>query len=82
MSQSVNTIYLLHKYIQLSIKADNFCIDATAGKGKDTVFLANLVGEKGHVLAMDVQPAALEATEKLLQQRNLLQRVELILDGH
>lgn len=82
MSQSVNTIYLLQKYIQLSIKVDSFCIDATAGKGKDTVFLANLVGEKGHVLAMDVQPAALEATEKLLQQRNLLQRVELILDGH
>ena len=26
--------------------------------------------------------SALEATEKLLQQRNLLQRVELILDGH
>lgn len=55
MSQSVNTIYLLHKYIQLSIKADNFCIDATAGKGKDTVFLANLVGEKGHVLAVALE---------------------------
>lgn len=46
------------------------------------MFLANLVGENGRVLAMDVQPAALEATEKLLKQHNLAQRVELVLDGH
>ena len=52
------------------------------GKGHDTLFLAELVGEKGRVLSMDVQPAALEATQTLLQKHQMDQRVQLVLDGH
>ena len=82
MSQSVNTIRLLQQSLQLIIKEGACCIDATAGKGKDTLFLAKLAGESGRVLAMDIQPAALEATEKLLQKHHVAERVTLILDGH
>lgn len=46
-------------------------IDATAGNGKDTLFLAQLVGEKGMVYAFDIQKEALNTTEKLLQQNNI-----------
>jgi len=41
-------------------------IDATAGNGHDTLFLAQLVGENGHVYAFDVQKAAIEATQARL----------------
>ncbi len=82
MSQSINTIRLLQQSLQLSIKEGAFCIDATAGKGYDTLFLAKLVGETGRVLAMDIQPDAIDATKKLMEQHQLLHRVELVLDGH
>ena len=82
MTQSVNTIRLLHQSLQLSIKAGDRCIDATAGKGKDTLFLAQLVGESGHVTAMDIQAQAIKATKERLQKHQVLSRVTLVQDGH
>lgn len=82
MSQSINTIRLLQQSLQLSIKEGAFCIDATAGKGNDTLFLAKLTGDSGRVLAMDIQPAALEKTKELLEKNQIAHRVQLILDGH
>lgn len=82
MAQSINTIRLLHQSLQLSIKEGAFCIDATAGKGYDTVFLANLAGPAGKVLAMDIQPQALEAAAALVNKQGLQQQVEFVLDGH
>ena len=81
MAQSINTIRLLHQSLQLSIKEGAFCIDATAGKGHDTVFLANLAGSAGKVLAMDIHPQALEAAAALVHKQGL-QQVEFVLDGH
>lgn len=81
MAQSINTIRLLHQSLQLSIREGAFCIDATAGKGHDTVFLANLAGSAGKVLAMDIQPQALEAAAALVHKQGL-QQVEFVLDGH
>lgn len=55
-------------------------IDATAGNGHDTHFLAELVGNEGHVYAFDIQQKALETTAKHLG--DLTSRVSLILDSH
>lgn len=55
-------------------------VDATAGNGNDTEFLANHVGENGHVYAFDIQQAALDATTARLGKLN--ERVTLILDSH
>lgn len=55
-------------------------VDATAGNGNDTQFLAELVGEDGHVFAFDIQQQALDATKERLQ--DLSERVTLILDSH
>lgn len=82
MSQSVNTIRLLKKSLQMSIKPDSFCIDATAGKGNDTLFLAETVGENGHVIAMDIQQQAIDATGILLEKHKLSGRVQLVVDSH
>ncbi|MBU9721046.1 MULTISPECIES: class I SAM-dependent methyltransferase [Bacillaceae] len=57
-------------------------VDATAGKGNDTLFLAKLVGESGHVYSFDIQEQAILATKDKLQLHEIEQRVELIHDGH
>ncbi len=52
-------------------------IDATAGKGRDTAFLAMAVGPKGHVHAFDVQAEAIAATHKLIESAGLNSTVTL-----
>lgn len=48
------------------LKAGEIAIDATAGKGRDTAFLAQMVGPRGWVHSFDIQAEAIESTEKLL----------------
>jgi len=57
-------------------------IDATAGNGHDTLFLARRVGEKGKVFAFDVQSQALERARKRLAQEDLTGRMTWIHQGH
>ncbi|TQR18020.1 class I SAM-dependent methyltransferase [Psychrobacillus vulpis] len=64
------------------ITKGDIVVDATAGNGYDTVFLAELVGETGHVYAFDVQAEAIKSTQEKLIQANLHSRSTLILDGH
>lgn len=64
------------------IEEGDSCIDATAGTGQDTAYLAKLCGETGKVLAFDIQEIALEQTRERLEKLGYLQRVELILDSH
>lgn len=78
---------LLHRVLPFSkrlisetVKPGETVVDATAGNGNDTLFLAELVGENGRVFAFDIQQAALVATETRLGELN--DRVKLILDSH
>jgi len=57
-------------------------IDATAGNGHDTVFLAKQTGESGHVYAFDIQHRAIENTRIRLLEQQLEQRVTLIEGSH
>ena len=57
-------------------------VDATAGNGSDTVFLAGLVGSSGRVVAFDVQRQALEITSSKLHSHGLQEIVILVEDGH
>lgn len=58
------------------------CLDATAGTGRDTLFLCELAGEKGQVTAMDIQEKAIAQTKSRLERSGYLDRVRLLLDGH
>lgn len=57
-------------------------VDATSGNGHDTLFLAELVGENGHVYSFDIQEEAINNTKNRLSEHNLYHRTTLILDGH
>ncbi len=46
-------------------------LDATAGNGHDTLFLARCIGQTGHVYAMDVQAAAVAETRRRLLEAGI-----------
>ena len=64
------------------MRSGDWVIDATAGNGHDTAFLAERVGERGRVWAFDVQKAALESTARRLKELSLEGRVNLVHAGH
>ena len=68
--------------IRTQIKPGDLCIDATMGSGHDTLFLSQLAGPSGCVLAFDIQQAALDSTKALLQEHEHLAPVQLLLDSH
>ena len=81
MKQSQIT-YWCHEIIRSQAEEGGYYIDATMGKGNDTLFLCELAGENGKVLAFDIQQEALDATRELLRTHGKEQQAELILDGH
>ena len=70
------------RFAQEVVKPGDLCVDATAGTGQDTVFLARLVGERGQVLAYDIQEEALRQTGDRLKREGLESRVRLIQKSH
>lgn len=57
-------------------------VDATAGNGQDTVFMAEGVGPDGRVYSLDIQEEALSNTSRLVSGRGMSERVTTILGGH
>lgn len=70
------------RLIQRVTKEGDLVVDATAGNGNDTLFLAETVGPSGKVFAFDIQQEALNATKQRLIQHDCLEQVELICDSH
>lgn len=78
----LNTTDLAKQFISSVLKKGDFAIDATMGRGNDTVLLCELVGKKGTVLAFDIQQEAINSTKERLAQNNLENTATLILDSH
>lgn len=75
-----NTLGLVHGFLWRQVQPGAFCIDATAGRGRDTVLLCRLAGETGRVLAFDIQPEAVAQTRALLAEEGL--HAEVVRDSH
>lgn len=71
-----------HEVIKSQAQAGGFYVDATMGKGNDTLMLCRLAGNAGRVLAFDIQEEALRITEERLKEQGMSHLAELILDGH
>ena len=76
----LNTLGLVHEFLRRHVQPGAFCIDATAGKGRDTALLCRLVGETGRVLAFDIQQSAIDQTRTLLKKEGL--QAQLVRDSH
>lgn len=68
--------------LEMSVSEGDIAVDATAGNGHDTLFLANLVGDDGYVYAFDVQKEAVDATLHRLLDNALEHRAIVLKDGH
>ncbi|ADY56180.1 rRNA methylase [Syntrophobotulus glycolicus DSM 8271] len=77
-----NIQHLPKIFLSSMISEGDLVLDCTAGLGRDTLFLARLVGPRGKVYAFDIQDKAVEATKKLLQDEGLLKRVEVLQADH
>jgi len=77
-----NSLGQSHEFIEKAVKPGDTVVDATAGNGNDTVFLAKLVGDAGKVYSFDIQEQAIQNTGKKLRDAGLTERVVLIKDGH
>lgn len=67
---------------QKVLQPGDIAVDATVGNGHDTAFLAKMVGETGHVFGFDIQPEAINQTNKRLQMEELSNQVSLFHRGH
>lgn len=72
----------VHQILSNHLRQGDFAIDATAGNGHDTVFLAQAVSESGKVLAIDLQASAIEATRQRLAEAGVNARVHVERGDH
>ncbi len=77
----LNTLGLAHWFLATHIRPGHVCIDATIGRGRDTLFLAQRVGETGCVIGLDIQPEAVESTRRLLEHSGLSVETHNAADG-
>lgn len=78
----LHAVNLAKDFIKKAVSPGDVVVDATVGNGNDTLFLADIVGDKGKVYGLEIQQKALEITRDALQKRGLIDRVDLICDGH
>ncbi len=77
-----NSLGQSHEIIMKAVGEGDTVIDATAGNGGDTLFLAELAGPSGRVYSFDIQQAAIDKTLEKLTVAGMKDRVSLICDGH
>lgn len=71
-----------HSLLAARLQPGDCVVDATAGNGHDTRFLAELVAPTGHVFAFDVQAEAIASTQALLASASLDAFCTLIHESH
>jgi predicted methyltransferase len=72
----------VHHLLTNHLKEGDRAIDATAGNGYDTLFLAEQVGPSGKVIAIDIQDCAIQSTREKLGSAGLIDRVRLVTEDH
>jgi predicted methyltransferase len=79
----LSAVAYCHALLRERLLPGDLAVDATAGNGYDTHFLAQLTGPEGKVFAFDVQSEAISATQGLLQREGVPeQSYSLIQDSH
>ena len=71
-----------HQWMATHLAPGQHVVDATAGNGHDTLFLAQHVGASGHVTAFDVQEAACSATRRRCSREDAAGCVTVVQAGH
>ncbi len=80
--KSFSALDIINRVIDESVHEGDICIDATAGRGNDTLHLCRLVGDSGRVTAYDIQQDAVDSTKALLESNGLAHRADVRLQSH
>ena len=72
----------VHHILTNHLQEGDHAVDATAGNGYDTLFLAKQVGPSGKVIAIDIQDYAIQSTRERLDSAGLIDRVKLVSEDH
>lgn len=78
----VNAVMMAQRLLTTRLATASLVVDATAGNGKDTLFLAANTPAAAVVWAFDIQSQALASTRDLLAKHKLAAKVRLTLDCH
>lgn len=70
-----NLVELSHALLAQVVQEGDVVVDATCGRGRDTLFLAQLVGPTGWVHAFDIQKEACRLTQELCENQQQAQRL-------
>ncbi|MBB5349997.1 ubiquinone/menaquinone biosynthesis C-methylase UbiE [Haloferula luteola] len=71
-----------HEQVSEVLGEGGVAVDATAGNGHDTLFLARLVGPTGEVLAFDIQEAAIAASKARMEAAGCAGWVKFFQESH
>lgn len=77
-----NSVLMVRHLLYQHIQAGDTVVDATCGRGQDTLLLARQVGSRGKVYAMDMQAEAIDSTYSRLKEQGSLDQLILIKDNH
>ena len=80
----LSVLSFAHKLVSERLHPGDIALDATAGTGADTLYLAKCTGSKGKVYAFDIQEQALQLTRERLDKEppGTLAEVSLLLQSH
>jgi len=73
---------MAHQILLLRLFQANCIVDATAGNGRDTLFLSQHSRDDARIWAFDIQEQAINNTKQLLLANRCLTKVKCILDSH
>jgi 16S rRNA C1402 N4-methylase RsmH len=74
---------LSHIFIENLTDGSGIYVDATAGNGHDTLFIAKILKEDGYLYSFDISDKAVENTKKLLKENNIQSgNIKIINDSH
>lgn len=79
---SFSALNIIRRVLRERVHEGDVCVDATAGRGFDTLYLSQLVGDSGHVTAFDIQEEAVESTKALLAENGVSHRADVLLKSH
>lgn len=77
-----NAVMMSHEMLNEVVEEGDVVVDATCGKGYDTVFLSKLVGNRGKVYSFDIQEIAIDIAKKNVADNACCDNIKFIIDGH
>lgn len=79
---TLDAVNLVQQIIHVKVFNAQCCVDATAGNGQDTLFLAQMTPPEAKIWSFDIQEQAVYNTKQLLQNNGCSTKVQIVKDNH